>query len=188
MCRAVAVGAVSYQLFKGETCKRDVLFCYDLELPIDFQPHNKGFPSPIPVAECWVFCDPEFLWILLMMSVVGELEIRSWLMHCASFRCRWRSRVLWIATCFQSSWNNSHLSTVQAQLCSGCHWLSLPSWVSSHFWNHVYSAFCKWQGQWMQEGGLANLFASSVSRAKNTSKTWSVFLLSILIRCHDFCL
>jgi hypothetical protein len=52
MCRAVAVGAVSYQLFKGETCKRDVLFCYDLELPIDFQPRNKGFPSPTPVAEC----------------------------------------------------------------------------------------------------------------------------------------
>jgi hypothetical protein len=41
ICRAVPVGAVSYEQIEGERMKRDVLFCYDLELPPDFQPHNK---------------------------------------------------------------------------------------------------------------------------------------------------
>jgi len=41
-CRAVPVGAISYEQIEGERMKRDVLFCYDLELPPDFQPHNKG--------------------------------------------------------------------------------------------------------------------------------------------------
>ncbi|KAG0618718.1 hypothetical protein M758_4G087500 [Ceratodon purpureus] len=39
--RAISVGAVSYEQIKGEAFKRDVLFCYDLELPADFQPSNK---------------------------------------------------------------------------------------------------------------------------------------------------
>lgn len=39
--RAVPVSAVSYEDIEGERLKRDVLFCYDLELPLDFKPHNK---------------------------------------------------------------------------------------------------------------------------------------------------
>ncbi|CAK9237304.1 unnamed protein product [Sphagnum troendelagicum] len=39
--KAVPVGAISYEQIEGERMKRDVLFCYDLELPPDFQPHNK---------------------------------------------------------------------------------------------------------------------------------------------------
>lgn len=35
---AVSVGAVSYTSIKGTGLGRDVLFCYDLELPEDFQP------------------------------------------------------------------------------------------------------------------------------------------------------
>lgn len=37
---AIPVGAVSYEDIDGHTCKRDVLFCYDLLLPDDFQPKN----------------------------------------------------------------------------------------------------------------------------------------------------
>ncbi|KDD76359.1 hypothetical protein H632_c254p0 [Helicosporidium sp. ATCC 50920] len=36
--RAVPVGAVSYASLQPEGLKRDVLFCYDLELPADFVP------------------------------------------------------------------------------------------------------------------------------------------------------
>ena len=36
ICRPV--GAVSYEAVTEEGLKRDVLFCYDLELPADFQP------------------------------------------------------------------------------------------------------------------------------------------------------
>lgn len=39
--RAVPVSAVSYEDIEGERLKRDVLVCYDLELPLDFKPHNK---------------------------------------------------------------------------------------------------------------------------------------------------
>lgn len=39
--RASSVGAVSYEEINGLTMKRDVLFCYDLELPPEFQPNNK---------------------------------------------------------------------------------------------------------------------------------------------------
>ena len=35
---ATAVGAVSYSMNYQGCCKRDVLFCYDLELPLDFVP------------------------------------------------------------------------------------------------------------------------------------------------------
>lgn len=38
--RARAVGAVSYETISGRSYKRDVLFCYDLELPPDFVPSN----------------------------------------------------------------------------------------------------------------------------------------------------
>jgi 8-oxo-dGTP pyrophosphatase MutT (NUDIX family) len=40
---AVPASAVSYEEIDGETMKRNVLFCYDLELPPDFQPQNKGY-------------------------------------------------------------------------------------------------------------------------------------------------
>ncbi|KAL3679104.1 hypothetical protein R1sor_022060 [Riccia sorocarpa] len=39
--KAVAVGAVSYDEIHDDCYSRDVLFCYDLELPVDFQPYNK---------------------------------------------------------------------------------------------------------------------------------------------------
>ncbi|XP_024542946.1 nudix hydrolase 20, chloroplastic isoform X2 [Selaginella moellendorffii] len=39
--KAIPVGAVSYETIYAEQCKRDVLFCYDLELPLDFEPSNK---------------------------------------------------------------------------------------------------------------------------------------------------
>ncbi|KAL2613870.1 hypothetical protein R1flu_025562 [Riccia fluitans] len=39
--KAVAVGAVSYDQIHDDCYSRDVLFCYDLELPVDFQPCNK---------------------------------------------------------------------------------------------------------------------------------------------------
>ncbi|KAG6551701.1 hypothetical protein Mapa_006790 [Marchantia paleacea] len=39
--KAVAVGAVSYDEIYGDCYSRDLLFCYDLELPLDFQPYNK---------------------------------------------------------------------------------------------------------------------------------------------------
>ena len=38
--RAVAVGAISYRHQTEEGYKPDVQFCYDLELPRDFVPHN----------------------------------------------------------------------------------------------------------------------------------------------------
>jgi hypothetical protein len=43
VCRALPASAVSYEEIDGETMKRNVLFCYDLELPPDFQPQNKGY-------------------------------------------------------------------------------------------------------------------------------------------------
>ncbi len=43
VCRAISASAVSYEEIDGETMKRNVLFCYDLELPPDFQPQNKGY-------------------------------------------------------------------------------------------------------------------------------------------------
>jgi hypothetical protein len=39
-CRATSAGAVTYEQIKGEAFKRDVLFCYDLELPADFPTHH----------------------------------------------------------------------------------------------------------------------------------------------------
>ncbi|KAJ6834334.1 nudix hydrolase 20, chloroplastic-like [Iris pallida] len=39
--RAISVGAVSYMDIEGYRYKRDVLFCYDLELPVDFNPKNE---------------------------------------------------------------------------------------------------------------------------------------------------
>lgn len=36
--KAIPTGVVSYTADQPEGCKRDVLFCYDLELPEDFQP------------------------------------------------------------------------------------------------------------------------------------------------------
>ncbi|MFQ5773958.1 MAG: DUF4743 domain-containing protein [Kiloniellaceae bacterium] len=38
--RAVPVGAVSYRCEREEGLRDDVLFCFDLELPPDFTPHN----------------------------------------------------------------------------------------------------------------------------------------------------
>ncbi len=38
--RAVPVGAISYCMEAPEGLKPDVMFCYDLELPADFQPWN----------------------------------------------------------------------------------------------------------------------------------------------------
>jgi 8-oxo-dGTP pyrophosphatase MutT (NUDIX family) len=38
--RAAAVGAVSYRCERAEGLRDDVLFCYDLVLPVDFEPHN----------------------------------------------------------------------------------------------------------------------------------------------------
>lgn len=46
---AVAAGAVSYCTIHGQTYKRDVLFCYDLDLPRDFQPSNTGKSITCPV-------------------------------------------------------------------------------------------------------------------------------------------
>ncbi|KAK9819470.1 hypothetical protein WJX74_010523 [Apatococcus lobatus] len=39
--KAIPTGVVSYTADQPEGCKRDVLFCYDLELPQDFQPEPK---------------------------------------------------------------------------------------------------------------------------------------------------
>ncbi|KAK4430760.1 Nudix hydrolase 20, chloroplastic [Sesamum alatum] len=41
LLRAKAVGAVSYSDIDGYRFKRDVLFCYDLELPDEFVPKNE---------------------------------------------------------------------------------------------------------------------------------------------------
>ncbi|KAJ7296831.1 hypothetical protein O6H91_Y097100 [Diphasiastrum complanatum] len=53
--RAIPVGAVSYEDINGQVLKRDVLFCYDLELPVDFQPYNKDGEverfTLVPIAE-----------------------------------------------------------------------------------------------------------------------------------------
>ncbi|KAF7065194.1 hypothetical protein CFC21_071337, partial [Triticum aestivum] len=38
---ATSVGAVSYMDINGFRYKRDVLFCYDLRLPLDFVPNNE---------------------------------------------------------------------------------------------------------------------------------------------------
>jgi hypothetical protein len=38
--RAVAVGAITYCMEAEDGLKPDVQFCYDLELPGDFTPHN----------------------------------------------------------------------------------------------------------------------------------------------------
>lgn len=40
--RAVSVGAVSYEQIAGLKMKRDVIYCYDLELPSDFLPFSNG--------------------------------------------------------------------------------------------------------------------------------------------------
>lgn len=40
--RAISVSAVSYEDVESSRLKRDVLFCYDLELPYDFKPYNNG--------------------------------------------------------------------------------------------------------------------------------------------------
>jgi hypothetical protein len=42
---ATSVGAVSYMDIDGFRYKRDVLFCYDLRLPVDFVPNNEGIHS-----------------------------------------------------------------------------------------------------------------------------------------------
>ncbi|KAL9258744.1 Nudix hydrolase 20, chloroplastic-like protein [Drosera capensis] len=39
--RAKPVGAISYMDIDGRRFKRDVLFCYDLKLPVDFVPYNQ---------------------------------------------------------------------------------------------------------------------------------------------------
>lgn len=39
---AIPVGAISYMDIDGYRYKRDVLFCYDLKLPVDFSPKNEG--------------------------------------------------------------------------------------------------------------------------------------------------
>ncbi|XP_010493015.1 PREDICTED: nudix hydrolase 20, chloroplastic-like [Camelina sativa] len=53
--RAIAVGAVSYMDIDHYCFKRDVLFCYDLELPEDFVPQNQDGEVEsfklIPVAQ-----------------------------------------------------------------------------------------------------------------------------------------
>ncbi|KAG2642747.1 hypothetical protein PVAP13_2KG196800 [Panicum virgatum] len=43
---ATSVGAVSYMDIEGFRYKRDVLFCYDLNLPADFVPNNEDFFKP----------------------------------------------------------------------------------------------------------------------------------------------
>ena len=53
--RAVPVGAISYCMEGGDGLKRDVQFCYDLDLPPDFRPVNRdgemsGF-ALMPIAE-----------------------------------------------------------------------------------------------------------------------------------------
>ena len=51
--RAVPVGAVSYEALVAEGIKRDVLFCYDLELPGDFVPEPQvGRPCTCAARAC----------------------------------------------------------------------------------------------------------------------------------------
>lgn len=40
--RAIPVRSISYEQIDGEKCKRDVIFCYDLEVPYHWQPKNNG--------------------------------------------------------------------------------------------------------------------------------------------------
>lgn len=40
--RAIPVRSISYEQIDGETCRRDVIFCYDLEVPFHWQPTNNG--------------------------------------------------------------------------------------------------------------------------------------------------
>ena len=49
--RATPVGAVSYASEQAEGLKRDVLFCYDLELPNSFEPK--------PQVSCLRASDPQ---------------------------------------------------------------------------------------------------------------------------------
>ena len=51
--RAVSVGAVSYEQIAGLKMKRDVIYCYDLELPSDFLPFSNGSLS-IPLFNCCI--------------------------------------------------------------------------------------------------------------------------------------
>ena len=57
-CRS-PVGAVSYETVTADGLKRDVLFCYDLKLPADFQPtaqvrHGSQNPaSSQPLMFAW---------------------------------------------------------------------------------------------------------------------------------------
>jgi hypothetical protein len=48
----MSVGAVSYVDVDGYRYKRDVLFCYDLELPGDFIPKNQGKTVKAQVFSC----------------------------------------------------------------------------------------------------------------------------------------
>lgn len=75
------VGAVSYMDIDGYRYKRDVLFCYDLELPDGFTPSNKGeciqkfqmqLPSKVNCdASCLVsFCQFLFCIVLYMVSIL----------------------------------------------------------------------------------------------------------------------
>ncbi|KAI5066328.1 hypothetical protein GOP47_0018952, partial [Adiantum capillus-veneris] len=53
--RALPVSAVSYEDVDSFRLKRDVLFCYDLELPMDFKPYNQDGEvesfTLLPIAE-----------------------------------------------------------------------------------------------------------------------------------------
>lgn len=43
--RAIPVGAISYIDIDGYRYRRDVVFCYDLRLPENFEPKNEGMYS-----------------------------------------------------------------------------------------------------------------------------------------------
>lgn len=72
--RAVPVGAVSYASLQPEGLKRDVLFCYDLELPADFVPVPQVWCRGLQVAGMkmlWrLLCHP----YSLAISQDGEVE------------------------------------------------------------------------------------------------------------------
>lgn len=40
--KAVPVRTISYEQIDGQKIKRDVIFCYDLEVPYSWQPQNNG--------------------------------------------------------------------------------------------------------------------------------------------------
>lgn len=72
------VGAVSYMDINGYSYKRDVLFCYDLELPDGFTPINKGeciqiqLPSKVncDLSSHVIFCYLAlFFYIVCILSV-----------------------------------------------------------------------------------------------------------------------